>query len=285
MSIVLSSNLTITEDQDVTADNPVFGYENLVTTSNLSTTSEQTDYPAINLANNNTYLVWKPTDADPIVADQYIRVDVDTNEDVDYIAIAKHNLYTGQIKVSVEVLYTDPDPDPEVWTELIAETLLPNDGPAIFRFDPTALFSVRLRLQPSDTDAGSGEVVPYVGVVYTGKLLVGLRRMYVGVSPLGLARQTKVINNRSESGNFLGRITSGSATVFECDYQNLTPAWYRSYFKPFLLAAEDEPFFLAWRPDTYPNETGFLWLTDNAIPINTRPNGMMGVALKMRGMV
>lgn len=285
MSVVIASSVVLTSGDDINSNNPIIGYQNLVTSGNLSATSEQTNYPVVNLVNPSTASIWKPIDADPIIADQYLRVNVDTSDDVDYIAIARHNLSTAQCRVSVEVLYTDPSPSPEVWTEVISETLLPSDGPALFRFDPSGLFSVRLRIQPSDTALGSGEVVPFVGALYVGKLLVLQRRVYVGHTPITLGRRSNIINGRSESGHFLGRIQTGGHRQTTVSLDNLTASWYRQYFDPFVEAVQNIPFFFAWRPGSYPNEVGYAWTTNDIVPENSRSNGMMKVSMDLRGII
>jgi hypothetical protein len=156
--------------------------------------------------------------------------------------------------------------------------LLPDDGPTIFRFDPTSLSEVRLRLRP-------GNDVPTIAVAYTGRLLILQRRLYVGHTPIKYGRTVKVTNGRSESGNFLGRIVLGEQVGTSVALKNLTPGWYRSYLDPFVIAAKESPFFFAWRPGSYPYEVGYAWLTGDPQPTNQLSNGMMSVNLQMSGVV
>jgi hypothetical protein len=104
--------------------------------------------------------------------------------------------------------------------------LLPNDGPALFRFAPQGVANLRVRLQP-------GAAAPTAAVIYAGKLLVLQRRIYVGHIPINYGRVTKVVNGRSESGAFLGRIVLGEMTQTKVDLQNLLPLWYRANMEPF----------------------------------------------------
>jgi hypothetical protein len=64
---------------------------------------------------------------------------------------------------------------------------------------------------------------------------------------------------------------------------NLKPDWYRANFDPFVVAAQDSPFFFGWRPYSYPNEVGFAWLTNDPSPSNMMSNGMMQVSLELNG--
>jgi hypothetical protein len=135
-----------------------------------------------------------------------------------------------------------------------------------------------LRLQP-------GTAAPTIAVVYCGALLVLQRRMYVGHTPINMGRDVSHASHRSVSGNFLGRIVLGRKTGTSVALQNLTPDWYRTYMHPFVLAAEEIPFFFAWRPSSYPNEIGYAWLTQDPKPSNQRTNGMMQVDLQLEGVV
>lgn len=173
--------------------------------------------------------------------------------------------------------FTPPVAEAE-WIQLIAPVLLPNDGPALFRFPQLAYEAVRLRMQ-------AGTAAPTIAVVYAGALLVLQRRVYVGHTPINYGRSAKTVNARSESGNFLGRIVINQKTATKVDLKNLTAGWYRSYMEPFLLQAQENPFFFAWRPSTYPYEVGYCWLTNDPQPNNQRNNGMMSVDLELGGIV
>lgn len=279
MSVVISNSYVISDLLSgggvINANNPVIGYENLVTVANIAATTAADGFPASNMANPSTNLRWVGAAGSP-PADEYITVTVNALEPIDYIAIARHNLGSAQIPVSVE--YFDTDASPQAWEELIAPVMLPNDGPALFRFPPQAYTAIRLRLQPAAQ-------APTIAVVYTGALLVLQRRVYVGHTPINYGRATKITNARSEAGDFLGRIVLNETTRTTLNLLNLTPDWYRSYLEPFLLMAQEHPFFFAWRPSDYPREVGYAWLTNDPVPSNALPNGMMSVALEMAGVV
>ncbi len=276
MSVVISSSYVVSASASgggtITADNPLIGYDN---TGTVSTTTEDPDFPAINLTNPATHLRWAGLVSSP-EADEYITITNGEVQDIDYIAIARHNFFTAQIAVSVE--YLDVSASPDTWVELIAPVILPNDGPALFRFPRLAYAAVRLRMQP-------GSAAPTVAVVYCGQLLVIQRRLYVGHTPITMGRSVTFASPRSISGNFLGRIVLGRKVSTQVVLQNLTPDWYRTYFAPFVEAAEEIPFFFAWRPSSYPNEVGYAWLTQDAIPKNQRTNGMMQVDLMLEGVI
>lgn len=278
--VVVSPNLVITPGVDgLNADNPIIGYQTLVTSGAIAATSEEAESPATNLANPSTYLKWRADLGSP-VEDQYLTVTLDTADDIDYVGIAGHNFGTGQMPVSVEAL--DETASPPEWVELIPDTLLPNDGPVIFRFTPQPLPAIRVRIQPSQAAVPAS---PFAAVLYVGKLLILQRRIYVGHTPQPYGRKLTVANHRSIAGGFLGRIILSEKTATAIDLQNLTPAWYRANFEPFLVAAKEIPFFFGWRPGTYPYEVGFAWLTNDPQPKNQLPNGLMQVSLDLEGIV
>jgi hypothetical protein len=279
--VIVSSDLVVSPGVDgINGDNPLIGYQTLVAAGNVTATTADPDWPASNLANPSTFLKWKADPGSP-VADEYLTVIPDTADDIDYVGIAGHNFGSGQMPVSIE--YLDETASPPTWTELIGETLLPDDGPALFRFTPQPLAMIRVRIQPS---LAAVPVAPAVAaVLYVGKLLVLQRRIFVGHTPIPYGRRLTVANHRSIAGAFLGRIVLSETTETSVDLQNLTPAWYRSYFEPFLVAAKEIPFFFAWRPAAYPREIGFAWLTGDPQPANEQPNGLMQVSFEMAGIV
>src|SRR5688572_18129374 len=274
--VVIQSGIVIgSGDHDFDADTPVIGYENRVTTENVTATTEDPLFPVTNIANVSTALKWKSGAGSPS-SEEYITVILDTEENVDYLGIAGHNFGVGSAGAPVSV--EGQSEDGGAWTELVGEQLLANDGPVIFRFTEQSLYAIRLRIQENEN-----AVTPHLAVMYVGKLLLLQRRIYVGHTPVTYGRKLQVVSHRSISGAFLGRIITGQMRQTSVSLSNLTPGWYREYMDPFLLDAQENPFFFAWRPGDYPAEVGFCWLTDDPMPVNQRSNGMMQVNLNMEG--
>lgn len=278
MSVVVGSGVVLSGavvSDAANGNNPIIGYENYVTTSNISSTTQETEHPTVNLANEATHLYWRAVLGSPL-DDEYITVITDTNELLDYVAIARHNLFTGLIPVSIEGQQVQAG----AWSEIVADVILPNDGPAIFRFSEQSLHAVRIRMQSSMLAV---PVPAEIGVVYVGKLLILQRRIYVGHTPITMGRQTKVVNGRSESGNFLGRIVLNESRATQVNLTNLIPSWYREYMDPFVEDSVERPFFFAWRPLDYPYEVGYAWMTEDPKPSNQLSNGMMQVSFSLMG--
>lgn len=276
MTVVISSSLVLSDSVSgggvINSNNPIIGYDNLVTSSNISATTEDADNPASNMANPATHLKWLAAGGSPSV-DEYITLDLQTAELVDYVGIAKHNFGTAQMTVSLEAL---DDGSPTNWTELISEFIPADDQPILMRFTPQGVTQLRIKLQP-------GNAEPQAAVVYAGTLLVLQRRIFVGHTPINYGRKLEFANHRSINGNFLGRILLNEKKMTSVQLTNLTQTWYRTYFEPFMLVARESPFFFAWRPNAYPYEIGYCWLTNDPQPDNQSPNGFMQVSFDIEG--
>jgi hypothetical protein len=256
-------------------NNPIIGYDNRVTTGNVSASSADEDHPAVNVANVNTWQYWQGNGFASPTDDEFLTVIVDSVEPIDYVGIARHNFFTAQIPVTVEVQSTDG----AAWVAVTSEGVPSTDGPLIYRFEEQSVYAVRVHMGSPLT----GTTAPQVGVLYLGKLLVLQRRIYVGHTPITMGRVARITNARSETGNFLGRIVLSEARQTRVTMRNLLPDWYREYLDPFIEDSKEIPFFFAWRPLDYPNEVGYAWMTNEPVPTNQLPNGMMQVELQMTG--
>ena len=252
------------------ANAPLFAAHNLVAVSNVSASSTtDADFPVTNLGNPNTNLRWQASASGArtiTVAHSYAGL-------CDYVGIAGHNFGTAGITVSIVAV------NPDTSTTVLIPPFQPADNtPILLRFDPRIMTSVQIGL-------GAGSAAARMAVLYTGKMVVSERRVYVGHTPITMGRATKVVSGRSENGNFLGRIITQESVSSEIKLQNLHAAWYRTYFDPFLRSVAGAPFFFAWRPASYPTEVGFVWLTGDPRPMNAKSNGMMDVDLSFAGII
>jgi len=270
MSLVISSAIVVSgAADDLSLNHPVIGWHNLVTSSTIVADNEETNYPASNLANPATHLEWRSDDD----GDQYLTITTNEVDPIDYLAVAGHNFFSEEIPTSVEGYIGG------VWTEIVEEVMLPDDGPAIYRFEAQSLSAIRLKMQ-APVDA-----LPRAAVVYVGKLLVIERKIYVGHTPLPDGIKTSVVNGRSESGKFLGRIQLGEWRESTIPLSLVSPDWFRTYMRPFLRDGKNLPFFFAWRPEDYPFETGYAYLMEDPAPTPVGPNNLIAFDMKVSGVV
>lgn len=273
MSVVISQSFVLTQQDEefpVTANHPIIGIHNLVTTTSLSADTSAAGYPVTNLANPATHseAEWRANNT----TEQYLTFATDYVDDIDYIAVAKHNFSSAEIPTSIEGFISG------VWTEIVEERMLTSDGPVLYRFTPQSLSFVRIRLQ-------TGNAAARAAVVYLGKLLTLPRRIYVGYTPLPFGRRTEIQNGRSESGNFLGRVQLGAWRESVIPLSLFPPAWHRAYGDDFIAETATRPFFFAARPETYPDEVGYCWLTEDPIPVPVGPSNLDAYDLKVSGIV
>lgn len=254
---------------------PLVGYRNIVTVETIAADYEADGYPATNLANPSTAIKWVGAgweDDSPPLTEQYVTVTPGSLDPIDYLAVARHNFGSGGMAVSVEV-----DEGDSVGFVAVTDPLIPaDDAPLLFRFEAGSYVAVRLKIE-------AGSEAPEAAVLYVGLLLALERNIYVGHVPLPYGRATRVTNGRSESGNFLGRIVTGEHRESGVSIANLTPGWYRTHMDPFIAAAQETPFFFAWRPADYPLEVGYAVMTNEPRPANSRSNGMMAIDLQFSG--
>lgn len=271
MAIVISDDVTLTAEEveaGVNADNPRIGWHNVVTPANVTATEEAAGYPVSNLGNPLTFVQWQGE----TTGVQTVQITLGAAEEVNYFAIAGHNFGTDGTNIKLQ-----SSTNGSSWTDRTSARVLANDYAFMEEFDDVTAQYYRLHLTP-DTQA------PELAVLYIGRVLRMQRRIYVGHKPITLNRKTTVSSGFSESGQFLGRVKRRQMLQGQADFRNITPTWYRDTFDPFVAAAETIPYFFAWRPSTYPDEIGYMWLDGDPETNNDLPNGLMSLSMSMQGM-
>lgn len=274
-SVIISPNLTLIGDEiNLTPDHPIIGWINAATPTSITATSSEANHPASNMGNPATHLFWRASGDSPAPTYQYITVTGYTGN-FDYAAIARHNLGTLQIPIAIGYMDTS---SPPAFVEIISDTILADDGPALFRFTEQAHSNLTIRLQ-------AGALAAQIAVVYCGKLLVLPRKVYQGFAPINYSRVAKVTNGRSEAGNFLGRIVTQEFVKDTMPLSLIDPTYFRDHIADFLVDSKENPFFVAWRPQTYPMEVGYCHMTNDPQPVNEAPSGLIAMQLEMTGII
>jgi hypothetical protein len=265
--IVISQSVVLASFEAADERNPRIGWHNLVTADNVTADEEAEDEPVSNIANAATYLRWRGTST----SDQTVTVDLSAAQDVDYFAIAKHNLGSTGATLTFQ-----SSTDGSSWTDVTSPLMFNSDNVVIYEFETVFARFFRLSIVPDTAP-------PSIAVLYIGETMVLQRRIYVGHTPLPYGRKSTVSNGRSESGEFLGRVLRRQFLESAVDLQNITPAWYRTNMEPFIQAATTRPFFWCWRPSSYPDECGYAWLSDDVKMSNQRSNGYVQCSFQMQG--
>jgi hypothetical protein len=247
----------------LTDDAARIGYKSILTSSNLTGTAGTTGFPLAAIVNPATYERYTPS-----AMPAEIVCDAGAAVSVDYVAIAAHTLGTNGCTV-----YLESSDDGSAWTTRL--TMAPSDDTTIIGLiTPVSARYWRLRV--------TGATAPTMGVVYLGQVLTMPRNIYGGHTPITLARVTAVRPVLSESGQWLGATQERKGFGTSYAWKNLTAAWYRANFDPFVATnPRARPFFIAWRPKTFPAETAYAWAKDDISPSNTGTKDFMEVGLSV----
>jgi hypothetical protein len=265
MSVIISTDLILTPGP---ATEPLgharIGYKKI--TGTIAASTFEAGFPASDADNEMTYNHWKPT-AMPATWE----IDAGSSVDANYIGIAAHTCGTDQTTVIAEYW------DGAAW-QTISSTLpaLNDDSPIMFIFNTLTRTKYRVRL--------TGSTTPRIGVIYMGVTLDMMRGIYGGHSPITLSRMTETRPVKSEGGQFLGRSIIRKGSFGSWSWNHLTPGWYRLNFDPFVEHARIKPFFIAWRPGSYPNEIGYCWTNDDIKPSNMGLVDLMEVSFSAEGL-
>jgi hypothetical protein len=237
-------------EEGASEDNPLFGYHNVVTSSILSTISEDADFPVTNLANPSTALKWVASSA----ALQAVTIDVSGLGEIDYVGIAKHNFdIAGTSLILMESTGS------QGFAEIASSDAPTDDSPIIFRFAPKEVDQIRLVIS-------AGSVAVEAAVLYAGLIIQMQQGIQAEHVPLPRAYIQDVVNGRSESGNFLGRIVTGARFASTASFANIEQDWYFDNLHPIALEGYQDPFFWVYFPEDRPEETAFAWMVNDPQP-------------------
>ena len=241
------------------------GHQSYTRTGTVTASSAAVDFPADAPLNELTYEFWRPT-ALPATWD----LDVGSEVDVNYFGIAAHTLGSSGCTISIQ-----SSEDNTTWD--VIDTLTPTDNsPIMFLFESVTAQYYRLAI--------AGSSIPSIGVIYIGTVLEMLRPCYAGLTPISLSRDSVIRPNRSEGGQWLGRSVIRSGSSMSVNYSNLENGWTRSTFRDFINDAVIYPFFFAWRPDNYPEDVGYVWVSEDIKPSNSGTRDLMNVSIQMSGL-
>ena len=213
----------------------------------------------------DTHNYWRP----PALPATWV-ADLGETQDVDSVGVV------GTLGSSQASLLVETSIDDGVWVALGSEIQPADDAPILFLDDSRQARKLRLTVQ------GVGPV-PRIASVYAGESLAMARPIYGGHSPLTLSRDTVLEGTLSRGGQFLGQDFRRHGVSGTFDFRHLTAAWYRANFDPFVKAARNRPYFIGWRPETFPLEVAYVWTLDDIKPMNMGLRDYLAVSFPARG--
>lgn len=273
MSLFISSSLVVAATAGDSTHWPAVLWENLVTLANVTAEHEVAANPATNLANGSTAWYWQSDDT----GEQLITVDLSAEVDpVNAVGMQGHGFGTDQTVVSIEGLTAEPGASYE---EIYGETLMGDDGPALFLFENANLIGLRVRLQPT-------AAAPRMSVLSVGRALRIQHGILPGHTPIVDGQDVVRVPGVSQGGDYLGDTVIRETLSSTARFELLDPSWYRESMRPFVHAANrGRPFFFAALPAWWPAEVGYCWLPTGftARPTISQRAGHLAIELQMRG--
>lgn len=243
---------------DMNANNPFIGWRKFDGLYTASSSAQQ--YPASNMKTSNTAEYWQA--ADSSVTEVFFAAPFFAGT-FDYFAIGAHNLRFSTITLEHQ------NSGDASWTPLFTNLFVLDGQPIIQVFQPISPDVFRLTITPAPG------VIPKIGMLNVGDALWLHRRIYVGHTPVTLAKKVQVSSLMSENSEFLGRVVRSQKFESSFEQKHVTPSQYRDDILPWSYHARTEPWFFAWRPESYASETALCWTMKDIIPSNQLPNGMM----------
>lgn len=268
--LFISPALVVTPADPEQAHYPLIGIETKVTLANVSADSEVSGYPVTNLANPLTVSEWRSAST----AEQLITIE-DLEGQTDYVGIARHNLGSAGVAVTVEGITGEIDAE---WEVLLDSVTLGDDSPHVFRFAKDYYVGIQLRLVPAD-------VAPKIAVMFAGALQTIWKGIAPGYTPLHLGEQIDILNGRSASGEHLGAIVTGATLASTASFQDIDPEWFAANM-PALLSRLNRgaSFFWLWSPTTHPDHVAYANLARTAVPVISRATEHYDLDLSMSGL-
>ncbi len=243
----------------IPASNPsgaLIGYNNLLTGA--------ADSDGAKALTPNTYERYRPASGA-----QTMKFQMSALADINYIAIAAHNLVGETVLIQTATTIGGALTD--------VESISPEDNsPIMITFDSRNVIEVAI--------VATYSAASEIGIIYAGEYLQMPRSIYGGHTPMALNQDTEYQSVISETGQFLGRSIIRKGLDGSFAWRFLEDDWYRTTFQPFVVVARTLPFFIKWRPDYYDNEVAFGFSKTDISPANMGGgHRLMSVTLNMRG--
>ena len=255
----------------VTDDNPIIGTHNLVTVNNIASTSTDPNYSEKNLANPATHLKWKMNAVSSAL--QWITVTISPAQTINYVAVAAQNFVSEGISCAIEATAGAGS------VNRVPTTLITDTHPIIFQFADVANCT-EVRLLMSGTN-----FLAQFGVLYVGHVLTFEKSLRIDANhtPMRFGFVSTVNSGMSESGQFLGRVSTNRYKESKMDFSYLTDSFYRNNLDLFQWESIERPFFVAWAPQSAPFDSGFCWFTKDPKPELHLPTQRWLYSFEMRG--
>jgi len=230
-------------------------YDNLLTSpllTSVTPTSERAGYSIQNAYDWYTTSYWSPSATSGF---KYIVVEFSSPVSADYLAIYRHNL--GTVGGTFTIDYSS---DGVTWSAAILVAVSASDNElSIQTFDQKTAKYWRVLFNLASATPF------YLGVIMFGKKLPLYRGMVSGFTVPRHGRKNEIINQKTEGGQFVGRVKTSHGARTSINFKHVTQSWVRANWEAFVEHAELLPFLFSWNHDTYPQDAVYC-VTDGEIP-------------------
>lgn len=200
----------------------------------------------------------------------YLEVTLASPAPVDYLAVARHTIFTqgGAVKLQHDPGGGYVDLPNSIYTP-------PDDSPFMVIFD--AVTSTKFKLVVSGLAAAAE-----LAVVSFGARLQLERGAQAGFTSPMWGRRDTIRPATSEGGEMIGRSLIRTGSSGQLALAHLTESWLRAYFDPFVQHAREKPWFFLWNGQDYPTEVALLQTTSTPRP-EYEDRGRQSVTISYEG--
>lgn len=232
-------------------------WDNRLANAAFASADERDGFEAVNARAADTASWWWPE------AGATLTMTLSAAAYIDCIGIAAHTLGSAGATITAQVQVAGS------WQTVYPSITPADDEAVMIMFQEVLATAVRITLSASAR----------VGVVYAGRAMVMPQMVYGESTPLNVTLATEYQTNQSQTGQFLGRSIVANSRPVDVTWTHLREAWVREALLPFIFAARRAPFFAALRPQTQPEDVGYIWTSSDIKPQRMKLRDFMQVQI------
>ncbi|HEY6527278.1 MAG TPA: hypothetical protein VIZ65_01190 [Cellvibrionaceae bacterium] len=197
---------------------PLLAYHSILRISDITSQNPGPRAPT-NMWSPDTASLWQAQSDN-----EYIQLDNPAGLEFDYIAIARHNLFTEQI--SFLIIKDDNATGSEI--TIVNWQTVSDDGPIFIGLLGITSKRIRIYFQQSTSKK------PIIAHIKMGKMLRLPMGVFVGEKPISLPSYVDSIVQTSESGQYLGRVNKSRWKTASISQKHNTQQFVYTELKPFI---------------------------------------------------
>ena len=263
MTVIFETSYSLPSGDEPLTHARIAHANNWLAGGTVTASSTETGYFPAAPTTTLTYQRWKPTSATGTWEYEHT-----ASAECDYACLAAHTLGTSGSTIKAQYW------DGAAWADLCAATAITDDSPIMIIFEPVTATRWRINIT-------AGTSAPEIGCIKFGSALQMQQAIYGGHSPIHFARENVLRSNRSDNGEYLGRVEQRSYFQNTYSWTHLKADWIRTYWSDLQKAIEQDAFWIAWRPGDY-GEVGFGHVEAMPVPANMGVKNYMQVDMTVR---